>query len=156
MTYRLASRPLRRAAGFILAAVAGRDLHGVYYPNGLVGFGSLLALWDSMGQDTEHLMQAATVLTDSGRVRVLDDHAGIIVSGGVPSDSQDPEMSDRGGYYPEVVPLTAQDDDYDHASPQSVLPVGLGGSSKYDWDQFEAWNLEAGTLTSHLGRLFGT
>ncbi len=165
MNYRLASRSLRRAAGLILAAVAGRDLGGVYYPGGVVSYGSLLKIWKKHGYDGMELQHAAQALRENGMIRCVSEDLGLIIMAEVPEDPHgegepgDPEsMSDRGGYYPEVVPLTtSRDGNYDHLSHESHLPVGLGGSSSFEWDNFDAWSVEDGNihakLGTHLGRL---
>lgn len=158
-SYRLATPLLRRAAGFVLAAVTGADLGGHYYPGGVVSFGSLLSLWKNRGGDGQVLALAAQALVDSGKVHV-DQETGIMTARAAGTSPEGEEMQDRGGYYPEVVPLTTskEPEDYDHVKHESMLPVGLGGSSAYDWDVFDAWDLDGGgaiSVKSHLGRLMG-
>ncbi len=157
MQHRRATQALRRAAGFILAAVAGRDLGGFYYHGGVVSYGTLLSKWQDRGNHGEILMHAARALIEKGTIRVVDDDRALIVAN-VPEDPEGgAEMRDRGGYFPEVVPLTTSrdPDDYDHMSHESMLPVGLGGSSPFEWDTFDVWGVDGDQLSavSHIGRL---
>lgn len=148
-SYRLATRPLRRAAGFILDAVRGADLGGAYYPGGIVSYGSLMGLWAKVGGDPDTLRRAASVLADGGQIRVLDEGRGLIAS------PDDPEMTDRGAYQEEVVPLTTSRTPGDYSHTEAALPIGLGGTSAYPWDTFDVWSLDGNGLSvkSHLGRL---
>lgn len=159
MSYKLATPTLRRAAGFILAAVAGRNLGGFYYPGGIVSYGTLLTAWENHGMAREDMSRAAQVLLERGVIRSLCDDRGLIALANNPQTGTDPDAAEMtgGGYFPEVVPITSdrEDQDYDFLQPEASLAVGLGGSSAFDWDQFDAWDLDSGHISvkSHIARL---
>lgn len=156
-SYRLATQPERRAAGFILAAVAGRDLGGCYFPGGIVAFGRLTRMWWERGGSHDTLRRVADFLHERGAIRCFDETRGLIITGtggGSPaSDAKpdDPEMT-GGGYAPEITPLATRED-YGFDRPvQAALP-GLGGTSQFDWDVFDSFSIGDGKITSHLARL---
>jgi len=149
MSYRLASRPLRQAAGFILAAVHGKAItpDNRHFPGGIVSISALERLWTAGGNHPETFTRAAQALLDNGQIRVLNASRNLIVA----EDWQDPDMS-GGRREDEIVPYASADHDYDFQK-EAVLPVGLGGSSRYDWDVFDSYYVENGQIMSHLGRL---